>query len=147
RGAWRRFEIKGEKNGVTVIDDYGHHPTEVQATLKALQESYPQSKKWVVFQPHQYSRTFEFLKEFGSSFENIDEVLIPNIYRVRDTEADVKKVSPEKLVAEIQKNFSKEGANSNSRLQHVRHTEDFVKTVEILKKETEPGDVVLTIGA
>ncbi len=139
KGSWRRFEYKGEKNSVTVIDDYGHHPTELKVTLEALSQTYPDRKKWVVFQPHQYSRTYEFLEAFGKSFANADEVLIPNIYRVRDSDEDVQKVSPQKLVEEIQKNISAS--------QQVRYTENFEGAVQILRNETKSGDVVLTIGA
>ena len=86
---------------VTVYDDYAHHPTEIQATLTALRERHPQEKIWVVFEPHQYSRTRDFWKSFQRVF-NADEVLIPDIYRVRDTEADVASMSAEILVSEIQ---------------------------------------------
>jgi UDP-N-acetylmuramate--alanine ligase len=139
RGTWRRFEIKGEKDGVPVIDDYAHHPTEIQATLQSLSTSYPDQKKWVIFQPHQYSRTAEFLSEFATSFEGADEILIPNIYRVRDSESDVKKVSSEILVDAISKNIAPH--------QSVRYTKDFENTVQILHEETQSGDVVLTMGA
>jgi len=139
RGAWRRFEMKGEKNGITVIDDYGHHPTEIQATLKTLCELYPDRKKWVIFQPHQYSRTADFLAEFAMSFSGVQEILIPNIYRVRDTEADLERVSPEILVQEIAKNLA-----SGER---VRYTDGFEKTVELLNAEAKSGDVILTLGA
>jgi UDP-N-acetylmuramate--alanine ligase len=135
-GTWRRFEKKGEKNGVHIFDDYAHHPTEIKATLSAFREKFPEQKIWAVFQPHQYSRTREFLLEFGESFANADEVLIPNIYRVRDTEEDVKAVSAEKLVAEIEKNGKK-----------ARHTHDFAQTIALLKNELKEGDVVVTIGA
>lgn len=135
-GTWRRFEKKGEKNGILVFDDYAHHPTEIKATLSAFREKFPQKKIWAVFQPHQYSRTREFLKDFGKSFEKADEVLIPNIYRVRDTEKDVQAVSPEKLVAEIEKNKKT-----------VRYTQSFNKTLHILQKESKKGDIVVTIGA
>ncbi|MBI5414135.1 UDP-N-acetylmuramate--L-alanine ligase [Candidatus Peregrinibacteria bacterium] len=139
RGSWRRFEEKGEKNGILVIDDYGHHPTEIRATLSALKEKFPNRKKWIVFEPHQYSRTFTFLEEFGKSFPDVDEILIPGIYRVRDSEKDVKKVSPQILVEEIAKNLRSD--------QRVRYSESYEKTIEILNAETKAGDVILTIGA
>lgn len=139
RGTWRRFELKGEKNGRVVMDDYAHHPTEIVSTLESLVQSYPGQKKWVVFQPHQYSRTAEFLEGFGKSFGGADEILVPNIYQVRDSKFDIARVSPEMLVAEIAQHLG-DG-------QRVRYTENFEKTVEILRSETMPGDVVMTMGA
>jgi UDP-N-acetylmuramate--alanine ligase len=135
-GTWRRFEKKGEKDGLLLFDDYAHHPTEVRATLASFREKFPDQKIWAVFQPHQYSRTREFLDGFSKSFADADEVLIPNIYRVRDTEADVASVSPEKLVEEIKKH------NPNA-----RYTQDFSNTATLLKAEAKPGDVIVTIGA
>lgn len=139
KGAWRRFERKGEKNGVMVIDDYAHHPTEIKATLQTLKEQYPERKYWIVFQPHQHSRTADFLEEFGKSFHGAAEVLIPNIYRVRDSAESVQKASAEILVETIAKNLE---AN-----QQVRHTKTFENTVQILEQETHPGDIILTLGA
>ncbi len=135
-GTWRRFEKKGEKNGILVFDDYAHHPTEIKATLTSFREKFPKNKIWAVFQPHQYSRTREFLKEFSRSFQDADEILIPNIYRVRDSEEDVQSVSAEILVSEIKK-----------QKKHVRYTEDFKKTVTLLRKEAKKEDVIVTIGA
>lgn len=137
RGTWRRFQKKGiTDQKVTVYDDYAHHPTEIQATLTALRERHPQEKIWVVFEPHQYSRTRDFLEEFSKSFSNADEVLIPDIYRVRDTEADVASMSAEILVSEIQKHHTS-----------ARYSESFSHTVAMLQKEVQPGDVVITMGA
>ena len=136
RGTWRRFEHKGEIEGIQVFDDYAHHPTELLATLAAFREKFPQQKVWAVFQPHQYSRTREYLDEFAASFGDADEVLIPNIYRVRDSEEDVASVSAEQLVAKI-----------NAHGVAARHTLDFPQTIGILQAETTPGDVVISIGA
>lgn len=129
QGTWRRMQ----KLADNIYDDYGHHPTEIRATLRALREKYPQQKIYCVFQPHQYSRTYEFLNEFADSFGDADFVLISNIYRVRDSEEDVKKVSAEDLVKKI-------GAKA-------RYTENFEKTVEVLKQELKTDDVLITIGA
>lgn len=136
KGTWRRFEKKGERNGILVFDDYAHHPTEIQATLTAFREKFPGQKVWAVFQPHQYSRTCQFLDEFAASFTDAAEVLIPNIYRVRDTDEDVKRVSAELLVAKITANGI-----------HARYTYDFPNTVDILKNEAQTGDIVVSIGA
>lgn len=136
RGTWRRFEYKGEIDGIQVFDDYAHHPTEVRATLAAFREKFPDKRIWAVFQPHQYSRTREFLDEFAASFADADEVLIPNIYRVRDSEEDVQSVSAEQLVDKI-----------NAAGTKARHTHDFAQTVDLLKTEAQPSDVVVSIGA
>ncbi len=135
-GTWRRFEKKGEKNGVLVYDDYAHHPTEVRATLSSFRKKFPDNTIWAVFQPHQYSRTRDFLDEFSKCFTDADKVLIPNIYRVRDSDEDVASISPKQLVQEIGKHHKS-----------ARFTEDFPNTVDILKKEAKPGDIIVTIGA
>lgn len=84
-GTWRRFEYKGKsKNGIIVYDDYGHHPTEIKATLSGARELYPKSKIIVVFQPHLYSRTKSHLVEFGRSFKNADLIIVAPIYEARE---------------------------------------------------------------
>ena len=102
-GTWRRFEYLGKFNKALIYTDYAHHPTEIQATLKAAREKYPKYRIIVVFQPHQYSRARYFLKQFSESFSLADEVIIPNIYKVRDSIEDSQAVTPEKMVKEIQK--------------------------------------------
>lgn len=90
-GADRRFQIKGEKNGVTVIDDYGHHPTEIAALLSGVREKYSDKKILAVFWPHQYKRTKVFLKKFPPALEIADKVIIKEIFFVpgRDVKEDV----------------------------------------------------------
>jgi len=131
-GTARRMEMKGEKNGIKVIDDYGHHPTEVKATLSALKHKYPNGKLICVFQPHQYSRTYQLIGDFKKSFHDADAVIIPNIFESRDTKEDKEKVSAEILVNEI--------PNAN-------YGENFKKTLEILKKIAKTGDIIVTMGA
>jgi len=91
RGAHRRFEFKGTFNGDDVIDDYGHHPTEIAATMQALAEKYPSQKKIVVFWPHQYKRVKSLLKQFAEALSQADEVILKPIYFVpgRDEKLDV----------------------------------------------------------
>ena len=102
KGTWRRQEYKGKTSeGADVYDDYGHHPTEVKATLEGFRERFPEKKIVCVFQPHQYSRTRIFLKEFGEAFESADVIIIPGIYASRDSEEDKKSVSALDLVREI----------------------------------------------
>jgi UDP-N-acetylmuramate--alanine ligase len=87
-GTGRRFEVRGEVNGITVIDDYAHHPTEIQATLAAARYRYPRSPIWVVWQPHTYSRTQMLLEDFANSFDNADEVIVTEIYAAREPKQD-----------------------------------------------------------
>ncbi len=135
-GTARRMETKGEKNGVLVMDDYGHHPTEVKATLKALKEAHTGRRLICVFQPHQYSRTHELLDHFAHAFGDADMVIIPNIFEARDTDEDKAKISAEKLVQIISKNHS-----------DCRWGESFEKTLQMLKKEAKQGDLIVTMGA
>lgn len=131
-GTTRRMEIKGELEGVLVIDDYAHHPTEIKATLQALKEKYPQKRLICVFQPHQYSRTYELLEDFKTAFDQADMVLIPNIYEARDTEEDKKSISAQILAGQIPKAI---------------WTEDFEKALHYLKEHLSLNDLMVTMGA
>ena len=84
-GTDRRFEYKGQFNGVTVIDDYAHHPTEIKATLTAAQK-YPHRQIWCVFQPHTYTRTKALLPEFAKALSLADHVVLADIYAARETD-------------------------------------------------------------
>ena len=97
-GTDRRFEYKGCVGGVTVIDDYAHHPTEITATLSAA-HNYPHKTLWCVFQPHTYSRTKEFMKDFAKALCLADKVVLADIYAARET--DNLGISSEDLQAEI----------------------------------------------
>ena len=100
-GPWRRFEYKGKtKKGVLVYDDYGHHPTEIKATLRGAREFFGR-KIYCVFQPHLYSRTKNHLIEFGASFEDADVIIVATIYAAR--EKDDKSINSQMLVGEIKK--------------------------------------------
>lgn len=85
RGTDRRFEYKGQINGFTIIDDYAHHPTEITATLQAA-ANYPHKKLWCVFQPHTYTRTKAFLKDFAAALCHADEIVLADIYAARETD-------------------------------------------------------------
>lgn len=138
KGTKRRMEIKGEKGGILVIDDYGHHPTEIKATLEAIKNFYKDRNKiWCVFQPHQYSRTRLLFSEFINSFKDADELIINDIYEVRDSKKDVKSVSAKKLAEAIQEeNITK-----------TSYIGAFKDTAKYLKMNTKAGDLILTIGA
>lgn len=134
RGTWRRMEYKGQRENTHFYDDYAHHPTEIRATLKALRDKYgSEAKILTIFQPHQYSRTYELLTEFTQSFSDTNEVIIPNIYRVRDSEADVAKVSVQDLVTKIGPK-AKDGRGLE-------------ETTKWLKENYQNYDLVITMGA
>ena len=134
-GAWRRFEYKGEtKNGVIVYDDYGHHPTEIKATLKGAREFFGGKKIWCVFQPHLYSRTKLLLSDFGRSFSDADEVILADIYAAREDKDE--SINSKMLAEEIIKNG---GA--------AMYMESFDKIAKLLAEKAEKGDVVITMGA
>lgn len=136
KGSSRRFETVGYCGKAVVIDDYGHHPTEIRATLKAARGKYgAKAKILCVFQPHQYSRTYKLLKDFAKAFGDADEVIIPDIYGVRDTVSDLKKINTAKLVKAIAK-FHK----------HVSDGKGFDATTKKIKKNNV-YDVIITMGA
>ena len=83
-GTKRRFEVRGEVNGIVVVDDYAHHPTEIRATLAAARTRYPSRRIWAVWQPHTYSRTQSLFKEFADAFADADEVIVTEIYAARE---------------------------------------------------------------
>jgi UDP-N-acetylmuramate--alanine ligase len=98
---WRRMEIIGKTpNWNTLISDYGHHPTEIKLTLKALKEN-NNWKLLTIFQPHQYNRTLELLEDFKTCFLYTDKLIVPNIYESRDSEEDKKKINSKIFVEKI----------------------------------------------
>ncbi|MDP3976376.1 MAG: cyanophycin synthetase, partial [bacterium] len=133
-GTWRRFEYKGSVNGAKVYDDYGHHPTEIKATIQGARELYPDQNLVVVFQPHQYSRTAFFLDEFATAFKGASDVWITPIYKVRDSQADVQKVSSEDLVTRINQQQNAE----------LISMEEAAKRIN---SNSGPSDVYLVMGA
>ena len=122
--------------GITVIDDYGHHPTEISFTLKSIRQMFPDARLIVVFQPHQYSRTRILLKDFAISFALADKIVVPDIYFVRDSLIEKKLVNAQMLVEHIR-------ANGKEAL----YLPTFEEIVEYLAEIVYRGDVVLTIGA
>lgn len=132
RGTTRRFEVKGEANGVTVIDDYAHHPTEIQVTLAAAHKRYPNRRIWAIFQPHTFSRTREMMAAMSNSFHHADKVIVTDIYAAR--EVDDGRVTAAQLVA----------MSSHPHIHHVAHLEDVAAH---LTHKVMPGDVVITLSA
>jgi len=84
QGTGRRFEIRGEVGGITVIDDYAHHPTKIRATLSAARNRYPKRRIWAIWQPHTYSRTLTFFDEFASAFKEADQVVVTEVFASRE---------------------------------------------------------------
>lgn len=132
-GTERRFEYKGEKNGITIIDDYAHHPTEISATLDAAVK-YPHKDLWVIFQPHTYTRTKAFLKDFAASLSAADKIILTDIYAAR--EKDPGDISSAMLAEELKK-LGKE----------VYYFSDFKEIEKFILKNLVNGDLLITMGA
>jgi UDP-N-acetylmuramate--alanine ligase len=128
--------VGGKRDGAIVVDDYGHHPTEIRATLAALRERYQPKRLLCVFQPHQHSRTRFLLEDFAASFAAADQTIVPDIYFVRDSEAERQRVSSKELVDRI-----------TAAGQQAVHLSDFADIVRHLRAEAKPGDLVVTMGA
>jgi UDP-N-acetylmuramate--alanine ligase len=131
RGVDRRFQLRGTVRGVTVVDDYGHHPTEIRATLAAAREC-GHTRIHVIFQPHRYSRTHDLMDEFGGAFKDADSVVVLPIYAA--SEEPIPGVTAEKLVEKI------EGLK-------VTYAGDFGAAVSAVTVDARDGDLILTLGA
>jgi len=105
QGAGRRFEILGEPEGITIINDYAHHPTEIQATLAAARSRYPGRNLWVVWQPHTYSRTRLLIEEFSRSFFDADQVIITEIFPSREPKQDFSSAQVVRSMREVEVQF------------------------------------------
>jgi UDP-N-acetylmuramate--alanine ligase len=135
RGVLRRFEIKGEAAGVTVVDDYGHHPTEIKATLAAARARFPGRGIWAVFQPHTYSRTKALIDDFAKAFTDADHVIVTDIYASR--ECNTLGISSADIVARM----------NDARRREVRHIPGLDQAAAHLLANVKPGDVVITLSA
>ena len=133
-GVFRRFEYKGEKDEVTLYDDYAHHPTEIEATLKGIRDSIS-NRIVVVFQPHLFSRTQDFYEDFGRSFFQSDVLLIAPIFPAR--EKPIKGVTG-KLISD---------AAIQSGHKNVHYIQTDEEIVSKIKEVTKPGDILITMGA
>src|SRR5260221_6420449 len=134
-GADRRFQFKGEEAGVTVVDDYGHHPTEVKATLSAARIGAPNRRIVVLFQPHRYSRTADLMGEFASAFNNADVLLVTDIYAASET--PIEGINAEVLTERI-KSYGHKNA------EYVGAVEGAAK---VLREAVREGDLVITLCA
>jgi UDP-N-acetylmuramate--alanine ligase len=134
-GVHRRFEITHDTSELIVVDDYGHHPTEVEVTLRTAKEVWPQRKLIAVFQPHRYSRTQLLMKEFCSAFNDADHLIVTGIHP--GGEDPIEGVSGNQLAEGVKKFGHKK----------VEFIEDKKEAHEHLLNITQPGDVLITLGA
>ncbi len=134
-GAGRRFQFKGEVGGVIVVDDYGHHPTEVKATLAAAKIGSGGRRIVVLFQPHRYSRTHDLMEEFARSFNNADTLFVTDIYAA--SEDPIEGTTAEVLTNAIQRYGHKDA----------RYVGALENAPKALRDHVQPGDLVLTLGA
>lgn len=132
-GTDRRFEYKGSVEGITIVDDYAHHPTEITATLKAAR-NYPHQTLWCVFQPHTYTRTKAFLPEFAQALSLADKVILADIYPARET--DTLGISSRSLQEII--------VNSGTECHYFPSFEEIQK---FILENCTPGDLLITMGA
>jgi UDP-N-acetylmuramate--alanine ligase len=134
-GVGRRFQIKGEVNGIMVVDDYGHHPAEIRATLAAGKNGWPERRLVVAFQPHRYTRTRELFDEFVTAFYDADVLVVTDIYAA--SEKPIEGVTAEVLANAIRKHGQKD----------VTYVADREMVAAHLLQVLQPGDIVLTLGA
>ena len=129
-GTGRRFELKGTVHGIRVIDDYGHHPTEITVTLEAAKRYAGDGRVLAIFQPHRYSRTQAFMKEFSTALDIADEVILLEIYAASE------KPIPGVSAAQIA-----------SAMEHGQFIPNFIEASDWVIENAKPGDVILTLGA
>lgn len=132
-GTERRFQLKGKKDGITVIDDYAHHPTEIKAALAAAQ-NVQHNTTWCVFQPHTFSRTHFLFDEFGEAFGDADEIIIADIFAARETDDGT--VS----AAQLAERIAQTGKSA-------RYVGDFAAIEAYLREHCKSGDLLMTVGA
>jgi UDP-N-acetylmuramate--alanine ligase len=129
-GTGRRFEIRGEINGIVIVDDYAHHPTEIRATLAAARTRYPSRRIWAVWQPHTYSRTRALFNEFTQAFMDADEIIVTEIYPAREPK---------------QNYSSKQVVESMPR--QARYIAELPEVSNYLIKNLRPGDALFVLSA
>ena len=133
KAAERRFEIRGMRDDVIVVDDYGHHPTEIEVNIQAARLRYPRHQIWAVWQPHTYSRVRQFWSEFIAAFHEADRVMVTPIYAAR--EAPIDGVSSAALAEEMGQTI------------HATYSPSFDSAVEILRRSATPPAVVIIFSA
>ena len=134
-GVGRRFTVKGEQRGIMVVDDYGHHPAEIKATLAAARQGWPERRIIAAFQPHRYTRTHELFSEFVTAFYDADVLILTDVYAAG--EKPIEDATAERLVAEIRRHGQKDVTLIANRELIPEH----------LAKIVREGDIVITLGA
>jgi UDP-N-acetylmuramate--alanine ligase len=134
RGVDRRFQLRGKAAGVSVIDDYGHHPVEIRATLAAAREC-GFGKIHVIFQPHRYTRTRDLMDEFATAFQDADSLAVLDIYAA--SEASIEGITGEALASHIREKGEQPASYASS----------FADAVALAVAAAQPGDMILTLGA
>lgn len=134
-GVQRRLQVKGEAAGITVVDDYGHHPTEIRATLSAVKQAWPDKRLVVLFQPHRYSRTQGLFSEFQTCFHLADVLVLTDIYAA--SEKPIEGIDSVVLLEKIRQHGQRNTA-------HIAEVGDLAEAVA---GQLQPGDLVLTLGA
>ena len=134
-GVGRRFQVKGEPRGIMVVDDYGHHPAEIKATLAAARQGWPERRIVAAFQPHRYTRTHELFSEFVTAFYDADVLILTDVYAAG--EKPIAGATAERLALEIRRHGQKD----------VTHIADRERIPEHLSGIVREGDIVITLGA
>jgi UDP-N-acetylmuramate--alanine ligase len=134
-GIARRLEIRSDADDVLVIDDYAHHPTEIEATLAAVAEAYPRRSRFVIFQPHRYTRTRDLGEQFGPALRGADHVVVTSVYSAG--EEPIAGVDARRIVA----------AARQAGVQKISYVDSWEEAVDLILPEVEAGDLVLTLGA
>ena len=149
RGASRRFEVRGIQHGVTVVDDYAHHPTEIAALLTAARRRYPGRTIRLLFQPHLYSRTAIFADRFADALSLADDVTVTDIFPARELSSDFPGVDAGTIPAAARKASNQESQDSGKRSAGAvfRACPDMHQAALDLAGRAEPGDVIITVGA
>jgi UDP-N-acetylmuramate--alanine ligase len=134
-GIQRRFEFKGEVRGIKIFDDYGHHPAEIRAVLKAAKESFNEQRLFVLFQPHRYTRTRDLMDEFAESFGDADRLFLMDIYPAG--QQPIEGINSENLLKKIKEAGFKDAV----------YLPDRSEIITRLASELKTGDVLITLGA
>lgn len=141
-GVDRRLSLRGTGRGITILDDYAHHPTEIRVTLEAALARYNPKRMWVVFQPHQYARTRAFMAQFAESFNGVEETIVAEIYGAREADAHVEEAEESACQgsAELVKRMCSNGRRA-------RYVPQLEAVTPYLMEQVAEGDVILTMGA
>ncbi len=145
-GIDRRLTWRGRGRGVNIVDDYAHHPTEVRVTLEAVREGYNPKRTWVVFQPHQQTRTLRLMDEFADSFGGADEIIVPDVYAARESSSSEPQALPrtdrsaEACSKELVSRIRRSGGRA-------RYLPSLGAVADYLIQHVKEGDLVLTMGA